>query len=261
MSTQIGLGRDPHDTSSWVTAQRSYPQHAQGLALLEHVLGDELGRYIPRAALHAQTGILQRTMAGRLADTHAVLADAGRGLLARFGIADTPRTFVDVGPGVGNPTTPAQTSLEVAQAFPAIDVVAVDLPQAVDEFNRHADSPQHKLVKQHVTIVPGEAAWRSLREILPRRAFWHNSPLAFRFANSVDIYERWTVSEMMLRNLGRDVAAWPVLAFFNRGILAKRAGQASWQLIGELSMRGFNHSSRILVPYGPGFAPPYRFVA
>lgn len=226
-------------------------------------------------------GIVSRTYAGRLDDTNVLLFDLfndrqrsspglnrlrdmlvggsasldGRGLV-----------FVDIGPAIANLNHPAITTQSIARDFPAMRVIAFDLPAQVDFFFRHVSRANQERVRAfanlHVVAGDGflplyaqlqsDAAWR-LTDREPARPR-PGQPVVLRAANSIDIYGRWDQVAPVLRNIAADFKDSPLLFFFNQSLLMKPRGETRFRVVGFLSVRGFHHNVNSL---DRGGDPPY----
>jgi len=242
------------------------PVAASGLLDL---LGSEIGAYEAASARHEKTGIIDRTMPGRLRDHEHLLHDAQWSpyLAQKLGLHGRRRRFIDVGSAIANPENPAQSTHEIALAFPDMQVVAIDLPQAFDKFMRNIDrAPQQQLLRNpNLVIVPGDAR-DPVPAILEQRALaagaapvdiMDDDVVIVRAANSVDIYTNRARNDDFLNQLCEAFKAHQMLLLFNRAILRKDQGSDQLRLLGETSRRGFNHRTRVIAPYGPGYDPPY----
>lgn len=272
---------NPDQSSQQYTAvvEISQVSYLQGLAAAFEMLGDEIGRYIPARARHADSRILDRTFAHRLDDHILLLDHVQRNVeLAReLGVVGRRRLFVDIGPGLGNKDDNlAQTSAEIALAFPTMSVVSIDRPRAVNLFKASVGSPGYERLRALPNLAVHE--WSDaerLRTVLTEKAdvrngdrpygFNSNTFTIFRAANSIDIYEDAVVNTQVLTETATDMAPNPVMFLFNRAILFKPADGLKWHFIGQVSFRGFNHNNQRIVGYGPGtppaaeiFSPWYR---
>ncbi len=209
-------------------------------------------------------------MAGRLTDHTILLRDAQRNkvLGRRLGSYGRRHVFLDVGSAVANYEMPAQTTNEISSAFPDMQVVAVDLPRAVEKLMMAAGRrPQQELLgRPNLNVIPGQAH-DSLRSLLDRGGVrigaMHRPKLEkddlviVRAANSVDIYCDRSSNRQFLDQIAENFVKYLLVILFNRAILKKDQGTKHWRLIGATSFRGFNHRTRSIAPYGPGHPPAY----
>lgn len=226
-------------------------------------------------------GIVSRTYAGRLDDTNVLLFDLlndrqrsspglnrlrdmlvggsasldGRGLV-----------FVDIGPAIANLSHPAITTQSIARDFPAMRVIAFDLPAQMDFFFRHVSRANQERVRAfpNLHLVAGDGflplfaqlqsdqAWR-LTDREPARPR-PGQPIVLRAANSIDIYGRWDQIAPVLRSIVADYKDSPLLFFFNQSLLMKPRGETRFRVVGFLSVRGFHHNVNSL---DRGGDPPY----
>lgn len=194
---------------------------------------------------------ISRTFAGRL-DDHIIFL---RDIASHFFNGNGPPVFIDIGPGVANPQSPAVTSVEMARAFPNMHVVAFDLPEEVAKFQTRVPSYKREALRRmsNFTVVSGDGL-KSLRDQIRYPLIPADALVIIRTANAIDIYCDWKDVEPALVRMAEDFRDNPVVLFFNREILWKLAGEAAWKNIGQVSDRGFRHNSRDLRRNG---APPY----
>tara|TARA_Y100001933_G_C18492529_1_gene353090 strand:- start:132 stop:392 length:261 start_codon:yes stop_codon:yes gene_type:complete len=76
-------------------------------------------------------------------------------------------------------------------------------------------------------------------------------------ANSIDIYLKWYEMEDVLQQLAEELKDSPLLLFFNRSILLKKAGSTIYEVVGYVSIRGFHHNLELL---DRGGEPPYTLI-
>lgn len=182
--------------------------------------------------------------------------------------------FIDIGPGIANKDLrtekghgkPAITLQDLADIFPFIPVVALDLPSEVKIFTGETpasiagytieeDARQSLLFRSNVHIVSGDglkslkAQWEDTStNPYPERArpaITPDTTIFVRAANSIDIYCDWdTEVRPALEQLARDFVNQPVCYFFNREIIVKPAGSMQWTIVGRVSNMGFNHANR-----------------
>lgn len=243
------------------------------MAELWHLLGTEIGSYESALSGHETTGILDRTMPGRLADHNILLRDAGRNrpLARRLGLGGGRHLFFDIGPAVANDDTPAQSAFEIARGFPDTQVVCVDTPRAVERFRRNANRPPQKRLLTHpnLTIIAGDGR-DSLRALVARGDSVNgrrigtvddDTTVIIRAANSLDIYCNRAQNEDFVRQKAEEFKNNATFLLFNRAILKKKPGTMDWRLIGRISSRGFNHKTRAIAPYGPQYEAAYELYA
>jgi len=256
-----------------------------------------LARYTNYADFYQKQEISahNRTLKNRFED-HALLLDAiinnpntpelkrVRSIL--FPTKNHKPFFIDIGPGLadidntdfykkGGQGVPAVTTAEIAQKFPNMPVMALDLPRAVDIFlgrkkslDRYQkpytvnDDVRNRLLQHNnVHIVAGDGLL-SLRDQLEspktnpipnkeRPKISSNTTLIIRAANSIDIYCKWyekngsspSVREALAR-MGSDFKDNPVMLLFSKEIMVKPAGSTQWTIIGTTSEMGFSHVYR-----------------
>jgi hypothetical protein len=266
---------------------------AAGLRFLQHVPGgsdifytrdeeDQVRGWTGafRIERHHQ-GIVSRTYAGRLDDTNVLLFDLLndrqrsspglnrlRDMFAGGSVALDGRglTFIDIGPAIANLENPAITTQSLARDFPAMRVIAFDLPEQVDFFFRQVSRANQERVRAfpNLHVVAGDGylpllaqlqsaqAWR-LTDREPARPR-SGQPIVLRAANSIDIYGRWDQIAPVLRNIAADFKDSPLLFFFNQSLLMKPRGETRYRVVGFLSVRGFHHNVNSL---DRGGDPPY----
>ncbi|MBX7057370.1 MAG: tetratricopeptide repeat protein [Leptospirales bacterium] len=235
-----------------------------------------------RADRHPQH-ILSRTYAGRLDDTNVFLFDllnrsgdsapmqALRKVMIAGGDSDgRGLLFVDIGPAIANATEPAVTTRSLARDFPAMQVVALDLPEQVSIFEFRLPEAQRRLVLQHPNLqVLAANGFDPLLSQMRIPARWRRSDrqamipsegqaIVLRAANSIDIYGQWSQIRGVFSSLGQEFEESPVLFFFNQSILYKAPDQRRFAIIGFLSVRGFHHNVNSL---DRGGDPPYTLAA
>ncbi|EHQ04925.1 tetratricopeptide repeat protein [Leptonema illini] len=213
-----------------------------------------------RHARHVQA----RTYAGRLDDTNVILRD----LFDRTMTGDTALNhlrqewlngrsqdevhFIDIGPAIANRQSPGVTAVSLARDFPEMKVIALDLPEQVQIFERDVSPVLRRRVLDfpNFHILAGNGVHPLRKQILgsnwverskKRRTLATGDAIAIRAANSIDIYETWPVIERHLIDIGADFEANPVLYLFNRSILFKPAGSRQFRIAGMISRAGFDH--------------------
>lgn len=208
--------------------------------------------------------IQARTYEGRLDDTNVLLKDlldsrktdsaALNQLRSKFLPAPDPSgrgvVFIDIGPAIANLTNPGVTAVSLARDFPAMQVIALDLPEQVEIFNTTV-SPYLRsrvLLFPNLHVFAGNgihplaaqfenaSSWVKRQKIDPR-----GQPIVIRAANSIDIYESWETNKNALDRIAADFADSPIIYLFNRSILFKPAGARRFFITGILSMAGFDH--------------------
>lgn len=189
--------------------------------------------------------------------------------------------FFDLGPGIanidlnkkGDNGKPAITSQEIAERFPQIEVVALDLSSEVDVFT---GKKKGSSLDGEFEIPPVERAIAISRPnfhvlagnaLLPlksqvedksnnpypkknRPGVEPGAPVIIRAANSIDIYCSWRASngdkpsvKKALEKMAIDFENNPVILLFNREILFKKKGSKEWSIIGQVAQKGFYSSS------------------
>lgn len=233
---------------------------------------------------------LNRTWEGRLRDQQVLLSglmNPASGLAEERGDLQTLQAtlklnqpgqqvvFFDIGPGIANQDLkiergagkPAITSQEMAQTFPGMPVVILDLPSEVDHFTGtklHEGYPpisgQNRaelLAHDNIYVMRGDGLaslsdqWRDARtNPYPEKTRSLNIQdpsvtVVVRAANSIDIYCDWeTQVKPALMRMAQDFKDQPVLLLFNQEILVKEAGSINWTLVGQVSEKGFDHVFR-----------------
>ncbi len=226
-------------------------------------------------------GIVSRTYAGRLDDTNVLLFDLlndrqrsspGLNRLRDMLVGSSASldgrglVFVDIGPAIANLSNPAVTTQSIARDFPAMRVIAFDLPGQMDFYFRHVSRANQDRIRafSNLHLVAGDGflplyaqlqsneAWRLVdREPARPRP---GQPLVLRAANSIDIYGRWDQIAPVLRSVAADYKDSPILFFFNQSLLVKPRGDVRFRVVGFLSVRGFHHNVNSL---DRGGDPPY----
>lgn len=196
--------------------------------------------------------------------------------------------FIDIGPGIANKDTmvmggkgkPAITSQEMADRFPDMPVVALDLPDQVEIFmgrTQGIDNKKRKytidkkdreemLRRKNIHVLSGDGL-KSLRtqwqdqstNPLPERQrpqISSNHVLFIRAANSTDIYCSWEDNKKAIERMGKDFPGNAIVFFFNKEIIYKKRNSSEWNIIGQVSDWGFNHKGRTLSRKGK---PPFEF--
>lgn len=225
--------------------------------------------------------ILNRTLPHRHEDDEFLLRDildhrketselqALRALL--FPKGEKTPSFIDIGPGIANQGAPATTGREIAELFPEMPVVLLDLESEVERFQALIPQPQKDklLGKRNIHIVKGDGL-RPLKEQLEdpdKNLFNKTAPLPkikkgqtiiIRAANSIDIYCPWSAVKPALARMAEDFMDNPVLLLFNREIIFKAEGSTVWTIVGRTSNRGFDHDTNKLERKGH---PPYVLFA
>ncbi|MBP9718038.1 hypothetical protein KBD59_01955 [Candidatus Gracilibacteria bacterium] len=163
--------------------------------------------------------------------------------------------FIDIGPGLANTIAPAVTSAEVAEAFPNMKVVAFDLPEELGDYQKKVSPKLKGQLEAHENIViVGGDGLKPMPGQLPKDLVSDKTPIMIRSANAIDIYCDWKDVEPALLKVAEDYAHQPVIYFFNKDIMYKPAGSGAWEIIGQLSERGFQHNA---TKY-PATIPPYQ---
>ncbi len=217
--------------------------------------------------LHSRA-VQARTYAGRLDDTNVLLKDLldvtknSDPILADLrtkllGYSVRPGGegvhFVDIGPAIANLTSPGVTAVSVARDFPAMSVIALDLPAQVEIFRTIVDpSLRHRVLDfPNFHVISGDGVvslkdqfgnadlWLEPRK--GRRSIRPGDPVVLRAANSIDIYISWPRIEESMIRIGADFYENPVLYFFNRSLLFKPANSGRFSIIGTISKAGFDH--------------------
>lgn len=214
-------------------------------------------------ASHARW-IQARTYEGRLDDTNVFLKDlldarkrdseALSLLRGKFLPGADPSgrgvVFIDIGPAIANLTNPGVTAVSLARDFPSMQVIALDLPEQVDIFNtavlpylrnRVLGFPNLHIfagngIQPLAAQFQAPAGWVKQQKIDPKGA-----AIVIRAANSIDIYESWETNKNALDRIAADYTESPIIYLFNRSILFKPAGSQRFNIIGILSMAGFDH--------------------
>lgn len=196
--------------------------------------------------------------------------------------------FIDIGPGIANKDTtvmggkgkPAITSQEMADRFPDMPVVALDLPDQVEIFMGRAQGEDNRkrkytidkkdreemLKRENIHVLSGDGL-KSLRtqwedpstNPIPERQrpqISSNHVLFIRAANSTDIYCAWEDNKKTIEQMGRDFPGNAIVLFFNKEIIYKKRNSLEWNIIGQVSDWGFNHNGRTL---SRGGKPPFEF--
>ncbi len=216
-------------------------------------------------ALHSRQ-IQARTYEGRLDDTNVLLKDLldekktddealtrlRTQFILRADVSGAGIVFVDIGPAIANLASPAVTTVSIARDFPAMEVIAMDLPEQVAIF-RQTVAPvlRNRLLSfPNFNVVSGNGV-HPFSETITDQARWIKSektpsalngrPIIFRAANSIDIYETWDSNRAALARLAGDFPESPILYLFNRSILFKPARSHRFRIIGIISPAGFDH--------------------
>ncbi len=256
-----------------------------------------LSRYSARYALAEQRhnhNTFNRTFPHRLVDHEILLqaildVDSGDDSMVIFRDLLFPGSFhspffIDIGPGIANKDLtvgggngkPAITMQELAEAFPRIPFIALDLPSEVDIFLGKTPKSEVGYVIDHndrqeffahsnVHIVSGDGL-KPLKEQLDdastnpipdrkRPDITAQTTIFARAANSIDIYCSYEEVKLMLITLALDYQKNPICFFYNRQILLKPAGSLEWRAVGQTSNMGFRHSNRVLTRDGE---PPFK---
>ncbi len=236
-----------------------------------------------KASLFADHNLLNRTFEHRLIDHEIFLDDLlnekNKAMEALKSIVLPNKgfkpVFVDIGPGLANKDEvfaggkgkPAVTLQEIADKFPKMETIALELPSEVDAFlgknpDYKVDDDLRKQMMDHqnIHVVAGNGL-DSLKDTLansknnpyPERKLPEinsNTALIVRSANSMDIFVQWDEVKPSFIKLANDYKENPIIYFFNREILVKPAGSIQWSIVGKTSNRGFNHKTRDLVDEG-----------
>lgn len=238
-----------------------------------------LGRYGINHGIYSQhaPAILNRTLQHRHEDSEILLKDllshkketpdlqALRALL--FPAGEKTPFFIDIGPGIANQEAPAVTGREIAELFPKMPVVLLDLESEVERFLTIVQQAQKDklLGERNIHIVKGDGL-KPLKDQLEdpnRNIFQETAPLPkikkgqviiIRAANSIDIYCPWSAVKPALARMAEDFMDNPVLLLFNREIIFKAEGSTAWVIVGRTSNRGFDHDTNKLERKGH---PPY----
>lgn len=209
--------------------------------------------------------VQSRTYEGRLADTNVLLHDLldamksdddGLSLLrerlAKKSAADGRGiVFIDVGPAIANLSMPGAAAVSIAREFPAMQVIALDLPEQVEIF-RSLVNPELRdsvLSLQNLHVFSGNGVLPMAAQLAdPGRYFRQTAagalsgkPIIMRAANSIDIYESWRANRLALHHFAGDFFSSPVLYLFNRSILYKGENSRTFHIVGFLSPAGFDH--------------------
>jgi hypothetical protein len=203
--------------------------------------------------------------------------------------------FIDIGPGIANVDLeeldgkgiPAVTSIEMAEDFPHIPIIVMDLPSQVSIFmgtkegrtrsgKKFIVSPKKRalLLKHpniHIMSGNGLLSLKTQYENLKtnpiktrkRPPISNTTSLIIRAVNSIDIYCMYhkknghfpSLRSTFLR-IAKDFKKIPVMFLFNRIIIIKKANSTKWRIIGTISKMGFDHNERGLYRRGE---PPFRF--
>ena len=230
---------------------------------------------------HRQS-VRSRTYPGRQDDTNILLRDIvyprkrdpGLQYLREHwlsGVTDLEGAgilFIDVGPGLANVLYPAVTTRSIARDFRKMDVIALDLPEQVELFQYQVPAYKKKELLSHANLrIVGADGRESLTRVFSESHRWpvpnrgpvklSGRPVAIRMANSIDIYLKWYEMEDVLQQLAEDLKDSPLLLFFNRSILLKKAGSTIYEVVGYVSIRGFHHNLELL---DRGGEPPYTLI-
>ena len=258
---QLRLG--PRPTFEMFTITQLPEKKATGLTQEEE---NRMASFTGKFRYESHSKYVQaRTYAGRLDDTNVILHDLFdktrtennalnilRGLLVGKS-TDKKVVFIDIGPAVANPVSPAVTAVSLARDFPEMTVVALDLPEQVNRFAKEVapNLKQRVLDFENLHILSANGVAPLKRQMNERNWFdpkWSKSvqissanAIVIRAANSIDIYQPWPAIESHLLSLASDFEANPILYLFNRSILFKKAGSKEFHIIGVLSPAGFDH--------------------
>jgi lipoprotein-anchoring transpeptidase ErfK/SrfK len=207
-----------------------------------------------------------------------------------FPTAEYKPFFIDIGPGIANKDMmvmggkgkPAITSQEMADRFPSMPVVALDLPDQVEIFMGRAQGVDNKkrkytidkkdreemLSRENIHVLSGDGL-KSLKDQwadsstnpIPERPhpqISSNHVLFIRAANSTDIYCSWEDNKKAIEQMSKDFPGNAIVFFFNKEILYKKRNSSEWSIIGQVSDWGFNHKGRTLSRRGK---PPFELKA
>lgn len=165
--------------------------------------------------------------------------------------------FVDIGPAIANRFAPAVTAREVAEAFPEMKVVGLDLPQQVSRYFRIVPKKHRRKLESHKNffILSGDgldslaAQFTDEKKwVLKDRGSLRVSPdqlMVVRAVNSIDIYFPWSRLKKTIKQMAIDFQENPVLLHFHRTLLFKPRGERNFKLVGHFSVRGFHHNRQI----------------
>lgn len=204
--------------------------------------------------------IRARTYAGRQDDTNEFLRDLISQKIHIPGFSTKDITFLDIGPAVGNLKTPAVTSVSIARQFPSLTVIALDLPEQIERFQKEVDAK----VRAEVLAIPNFYLMRGdgrfpLVPQMRSQENWMKAPRGFkvgrgswmiRAVNSVDIYLNWYTNQRTLAAAAKSLQDTPLLIQFNRSLLLKTKRSKQFKLIGIFSVRGFHHNRRLFTRDG-----------
>ncbi len=212
--------------------------------------------------------VRSRTYANRLEDQEIFLreflgaappfSDRMERLRRLFSLQASYRTgkgviFIDIGPGIANPISPAITSVSLFRSFPDLSVVLLDLPGEVNLFLKNSDPKLRREILSYpnVWILAGDGVL-PLRNFFRRKEGWvlkergipevKGKLVVVRCANSIDVYEPYSRVRPFLESLVQDFRSEDLVLLFNRLIFAKPAGARRLTLVGSFSARGFSHN-------------------
>jgi hypothetical protein len=176
--------------------------------------------------------------------------------------------FIDIGPAIANDKNPGVTAVTLAEDFPSMQVIGLDLPEQVEIFLTKINPDKVENVKSYKNffilagdgtlplreqIQNGNWAWKDRKKpVIDKQA-----PVVIRMANSIDIYFPWSINRKVLNDISIDFESNPVLIFFNRSILYKASGSNKFKMIGYVSVRGFWHQDESLDRLGES---PYTLI-
>lgn len=216
---------------------------------------------------------ISRTYEGRHQDQEQFLSDLMEGKkLSALNKAAFPNgvndaIFVDIGPGLATQRLnekkelekPGITQREIAERFPNIPTVGIELPDQVNLFmgkqegyKVNEEGKKEFIEHPNVHVISGDGLkplpeqWNS-NENNPfpdkqRPQITSNTTLIFRSANAIDVYADWKKdSKPALAKIAEDYKANPAIFLFNREIMLKPAGSSKWEIVGQVSQRGFQH--------------------
>ncbi len=225
--------------------------------------------------------VRSRTYPGRHDDTNIFLKDLFSGTSARSmndirsvflnGNSDIKGknvVFIDIGPAIANSANPGVTAVTLAEDFPSMQVIGLDLPEQVDIFLTKIDQDKVENVRSYknLFILSGDGTLPLLDQIQNGNWAWKDrkkpvidkrAPVVIRMANSIDIYFSWNINRKVLNDIASDFETNPVLIFFNRSILYKASGSNKFKMIGYVSVRGFWHQDELLDRLGEA---PYTLI-
>jgi hypothetical protein len=176
--------------------------------------------------------------------------------------------FIDIGPAIANANNPGVTAVSLAEDFPSMQVIGLDLPEQVEIFLTKLEPSKVENVRSYknLSILAGDGTLPLLEQIQNGNWAWKDrkkpvinkrAPVVIRMANSIDIYFPWNTNKKVFNDIANDFESNPVLIFFNRSILYKAAGSNKFRMIGYVSVRGFWHQDESLDRLGEA---PYTLI-